>query len=54
MVSPVRSVIVLDDLDTKEMDMEEPWEHIERDFEQGTKAKDGDPSYAAVLLGTAH
>ena len=53
MVSPVRPVIVLDDLEAKDMDMDEPWEHVERDFEPGKKSKEGEPSYAAVLLGIA-
>lgn len=47
MISPVRPVIALDDLEAREMEMEEPWEHVEREFEQGK----GEPSYAAVVLG---
>jgi hypothetical protein len=47
----VRSVIVLDDIEAKDMDIDEPWEHVDRDFEQ---SKDGEPSYAAVLLGFTH
>jgi len=54
MISPVRPVIVLDDLEAKDMDMDEPWEHVERDFEPGKKPKEDEPSYAAVLLGIAH
>jgi len=54
MISPVRPVIVLDDLEAKDMDMDEPWEHVERDLEPNIKPKEGEPSYAAVLLGIAH
>lgn len=47
MISPVRPVIALDDLEAREMEMEEPWEHVERESEQGRD----EPSYAAVVLG---
>jgi len=52
MISPVRPVIVLDDLEAREIDMDEPWEHVERDLEQGKKGKD--TSYAEVVVGIEH
>lgn len=52
MISPVRPVIVLDDLEAREIDMDEPWEHVEHDLEQGKKDKD--TSYAEVVVGIEH
>jgi hypothetical protein len=41
----------LDDLiEGKDMDTDEPWEHIERDLGVGTKSE---PSYAAILTKAA-
>ncbi|CAA7264917.1 unnamed protein product [Cyclocybe aegerita] len=57
-IPPVRSVIVLDDMaETRDMDVDEPWEHVDDDFD-GTDAskasdagsdKDAEPSYAEVV-----
>ena len=47
MISPVRPVIALDDLEVREIDMDEPWEHVEHDLEQGKKGG----SYAEVVVG---
>ncbi|KAF9535635.1 hypothetical protein CPB83DRAFT_842076 [Crepidotus variabilis] len=53
-ISPVRSVIILDDMfETKEMDLDEPWEHIDSAVEFGIPSKEGDFSYAAVLASGA-
>ena len=57
MISPPRSVIALDDaLDAQDMDMDEPWEHVERDFEAVKKHnhKGGEASYAGILAGAMH
>ncbi|KAJ3487966.1 hypothetical protein NLJ89_g11664 [Agrocybe chaxingu] len=57
-IPPVRSVIVLDDMaETRDMDVDEPWEHVDDDFD-GTDAskasdagsdKDAELSYAEVV-----
>lgn len=53
MVPPVRSVIVLDDMfESKDMDMDEAWEHIDHELEFAgaiSKPKETASSYAAVL-----
>jgi len=55
MIPPIRSVIVLDDaLDAQDVDMDEPWEHVEPDFEAVKKRNHNEASYAAILAGAMH
>ncbi|KAF8202140.1 hypothetical protein BJ912DRAFT_429729 [Pholiota molesta] len=59
LVPAVKGVIVLDDMPTgggHDMEIDEPWEHIESEEGDGKKMKAGkraELSYAAVVVGTA-
>ena len=59
LVPAVKSVIALDDMPTgavHDMEIDEPWEHIESEEGEGKKMKGGkraEPSYAAIVVGTA-
>ncbi|KAJ7672729.1 hypothetical protein B0H17DRAFT_913495, partial [Mycena rosella] len=50
-VIPHRSVIVLDDISTHELSIDEPWEHIYGSDEEESAATTPTkgPSYAAIL-----
>jgi len=55
-IPAVRSVIVLDDMaDARDMDLDEPWEHVESDIDMDpiprTDKPGAEPSYAAILVG---
>lgn len=59
LVPAVKGVIVLDDMPTggrHDMEIDEPWEHIESEEGDGKKMKAGkraELSYAAIVVGTA-
>ncbi|KJA27919.1 hypothetical protein HYPSUDRAFT_34146 [Hypholoma sublateritium FD-334 SS-4] len=53
LVPAVRGVIVLDDMPTHvvhDMEIDEPWEHIESEESEGKTSKGAEPSYAQVVV----
>ena len=53
LVPAVRGVIVLDDMPTQavhDMEIDEPWEHIESEESEGKISKGTEPSYAQVVV----